>query len=171
MTRRIVLVGFMASGKTTVGALLAEELGWRFLDMDQRVAAVEGMSVAEIFDRHGEARFRKAEAAVARELLTESELVVAAGGGGFAETATRTLLQDGAFTVHLHCEREEIERRLEKGGERPLARTRGIIPRLLAAREPAYALADWRIDTTHDDAAAVARRIADVFRARAIVTR
>ena len=165
--RRVVLVGFMASGKTTVGRELATLLGWRLIDMDDHVAQAAGMSVPELFDAQGETRFRELEAKAARSLAGEADVVIASGGGAFTHETTRALLQEGAFTVHLHCDVEEILRRLGDGAGRPLARNRGIIPGLLRAREGAYARADWRVDTTHLDAGTVARRIADAFRARA----
>lgn len=159
--QRVVLVGFMASGKSTVGRHLAKRLGWRFSDMDESIAASAGRSISELFAAEGEAAFRAREANEAQRLLGERQVVVASGGGAFAEAGTRELLRTNAFTVYLQCALAEIERRIGDGARRPLARNRGIIPDLLKAREDAYAMADWRIDTTSVDAATVARRIAE----------
>lgn len=160
---RLVLVGFMGAGKTTVGRLVARQLGFDFVDMDERVEALAGTSVAELFAREGEAAFRRLEAEIAREVAAKTRVVVAAGGGAFAEAETRRLLQDGAFTVFLECDLDLVERRIGDGASRPLAANRAIMAGLLAAREPAYALANWRIDTSRLDAASVAQRVAATF--------
>ncbi len=81
---RIVLVGFMGSGKSTVGRLLARQLGWGFLDMDERIEERAGRRIAEIFKDRGEAAFRQEELLVARELQTAARRVIATGGGAFA---------------------------------------------------------------------------------------
>ena len=104
--RRIVLTGFMGSGKTTVGPLVAARLGWEFLDADDMIEAEAGMTIAEIFTRQGEAAFREREhAAIARLSQTEA-LVLALGGGAIEHDATRTLLLNtpGTLLVHLEVE-------------------------------------------------------------------
>jgi len=82
--RRIVITGFMGAGKSTIGGLLAQRLGWRFLDSDAAIEANAGMTVAQIFDRHGEANFRLREAQAIRD-HTRSECIVLALGGGALE--------------------------------------------------------------------------------------
>jgi shikimate kinase len=159
--RRIVLVGFMGSGKTTVGASLARILGWRFEDMDVRISAENGLSVAEIFGRRGEAFFRAEEARVAAALRGRERLVVAAGGGAFATPATREALQAGAAAVWLKCDLETILARVPLDGSRPLASSRETIGRLLAEREPSYRLADLTVDASGRLPEAVAREIVD----------
>ena len=159
--RRIVLVGFMGSGKTTIGASLARILGWRFEDMDARIAAENGLSVAEIFGRRGEAFFRAEEARVAAALGGREELVVAAGGGAFATEATREALRAGAATVWLKCDLKTILARVPLDGSRPLASSRETIVRLLAEREPSYRLADLTVDASGKPPKAVAQEIVD----------
>ena len=88
----IILTGFMGAGKTTVGALLAERLGWRFLDSDRVVEDRAGMTVAEIFAGRGEAAFRALEAETIREIVRGEPLVLALGGGALESAATRSLL-------------------------------------------------------------------------------
>ncbi len=101
--RRIVLTGFMGSGKTTVGALLAQRLGWRFVDVDDVIAAEAGCSIAEIFSREGEAAFRQRERATIAHLAAGDELVLALGGGAIEDAQTRKRLHStpGAALVHL----------------------------------------------------------------------
>lgn len=104
--RRIVLTGFMGSGKSTAGPLLAQRLGWRFVDADDEIAAEAGCSIAEIFAREGEAAFRERERMAIARLAAEDSLVLALGGGAIETEATRSALlsaQDGLL-VHLEVE-------------------------------------------------------------------
>ena len=104
--RRIVLTGFMGSGKTTVGPMVAARLGWRFVDADDVIEAEAGMPIAEIFARHGEPHFRERErASIARMTATDS-LVLALGGGAIETEAVRSLLTsaDGTLLVHLEVQ-------------------------------------------------------------------
>jgi shikimate kinase len=170
--RRIVLVGFMGSGKTTVGRSLADLLGWSFVDMDARIEEEAGLSVAEIFRGQGEASFREREARLARALGERERLVIAAGGGAFATPATREALQAGAATVWLRCDAETVLSRVPLDGSRPLASSRETILRLLAEREPSYRLADLAVDASARSPEAVAREIADgLFAGRAAAGR
>jgi shikimate kinase len=159
--RRVVLVGFMGTGKTTVGESLSRRLGWTLLDMDEWIARETGLSVAEIFRRRGEAFFRERETTLALALRDRERLVVAAGGGAFASTATREALQAGAATVWLRCDLETILSRVPLDGSRPLASSRETIRRLLAEREPSYRLAGLTVDASGRPPEAVAREIAD----------
>jgi shikimate kinase/3-dehydroquinate synthase len=139
---RIVLVGFMGAGKTTVGERLARLLGWGFLDTDRWIEADTGLGVAEIFREKGEAWFRDQERRVAREGAARQRHVIAAGGGAFAEPETRALLRAGAVTVWLRCDLETILARVQGDARRPRAGNRAIMQALLAQREPSYQLAD-----------------------------
>jgi shikimate kinase len=165
--RRIVLVGFMGSGKSTVGAGLARLLGWRMLDMDTKIEQESGLRVSEIFRRCGEPFFRERERQLALALEGRDGLVVAAGGGAFATPATREALRAGAATVWLRCGLETILGRIVIDGSRPLASSRETIRRLLAERELSYRLADLPVDASRSPEA-VAREIADrLFAGRA----
>jgi shikimate kinase len=146
--RRIVLVGFMGCGKSTVGRMLARELGWGFLDMDRRVEERCGKRIPEIFAEHGEAFFRRQEREVAEEIRGAERLVVAAGGGAFASDETRDALRDGALTVWLWAPVEVVLGRVRPDGSRPLAGSRERILRLFAERQPSYRLAECHVDAT-----------------------
>jgi len=139
---RIVLVGFMGAGKTTVGERLARLLGWGFLDTDRWIEEDAGLGVAEIFREKGEAWFRDQERRVAREGAARQRHVIAAGGGAFAEPETRALLRAGAVTVWLRCDLETILARVQGDARRPRAGNRAIMQALLAQREPSYQRAD-----------------------------
>ena len=100
-TERIVLTGFMGAGKTTVGRLLAESLGWAFLDLDQHLEARAGASVAALFATHGEAHFRRLESSALANALCESKTVIALGGGAPEQLTNRLLLEQTPGTTVL----------------------------------------------------------------------
>ena len=102
--RRIVLTGFMGSGKTTAGPLVAARLGWRFVDVDDVIEAEAGATIAEIFARHGEAAFREREHAAIARLASADALVLALGGGAIEHPATRALLLAASETLLVHLE-------------------------------------------------------------------
>jgi shikimate kinase len=158
---RVVLVGFMGAGKSTVGPLLARRLGWDFLDLDDDIEAAAGRPVPEIFAKDGEAAFRAAERAAAERASTRERLVLATGGGAFTIPETRKVLQLGAMTVWLRCTLDALLARIPADGSRPLAANRATIAPLLVGREPSYALADLTVDTTRTAPAEVARIIAE----------
>jgi shikimate kinase len=157
--RRIVLVGFMGCGKTTVGRELARQLGWTFCDLDERIEARLGLSIPQVFERHGEAFFRAEELREARQVALEERTVLAAGGGAFAQPATRQALRSGAATVWLRCPFEVLERRVPGDGSRPLAVNRERMRELHTEREKSYEMADISVDTVTESAAEVARHI------------
>jgi shikimate kinase len=102
--RRIVLTGFMGSGKSTVGPLVAARLGWRFVDADDVIEAEAGMPIAEIFTKHGEPNFRERERATIARMTTADNLVLALGGGAIETEGVRTVLSGGAGTLLVHLE-------------------------------------------------------------------
>jgi shikimate kinase len=104
--RRIVLTGFMGSGKTTVGPLLAARLGWSFVDVDDVIEAEAGAPIAELFARHGEAPFRDREHATIARLAASDALILALGGGAIEHSATRSLLLTTPGTLLIHLEVE-----------------------------------------------------------------
>jgi len=156
-TPGIYLVGFMAAGKTTIGRLLAEHLGWRFVDLDEDIEAQQKRTIAEIFDARGEAEFRRIE----NEALTHrvravergTAMVVALGGGAFAQDANFQLVSDHGVAIWLDCPAEIAWRRVAETSHRPLARDREKFQELYAARRDFYARADGRIEIISDDPA------------------
>ena len=163
---RIVLVGFMGSGKSSVGRLLARRLGYRFEDMDRRIEERTGRAIASIFNEDGEETFREMEHEEARAISLLDDRVVATGGGAFARPETRALLQEGALTVWLRCDLEAILARLPADGSRPLAANRDIMPALLAEREPSYRMADVAVDASAGAPREVADRIVGLLERR-----
>ena len=117
---RIALVGFMGSGKTTVGRRLAERIGYDFVDSDDEVEARSGLKVGDIFRLHGEAFFRELEEGAVRRLLQANHRVIATGGGAFAQPACAEELLARSLTIHLSCDFAEAMRRAVPQGGRPL---------------------------------------------------
>jgi len=120
--QNIILTGFMGSGKSTVGKLLAEQLGYEFIDTDQLIEKKEGMSIPDIFRERGEAAFRALERLVAKELGGKSSLVIATGGGLMLDDENAGILQKTGRVFCLVASPEEILRRISKNpeGDRPL---------------------------------------------------
>lgn len=159
----VVLVGLMGSGKSTVGALLAERWGSDFVDLDTVIESRSGMSVREIFDREGEAGFRAREAEATREIRPSGPVVIAAGGGWM----TREDLRDewpGAVRVWLAVSPREAARRLAaEADSRPLLANRSAeraLEDLLATRLPSYSLSEYTVDTMNRTADEVAEAVA-----------
>ena len=162
-TPAIYLVGFMGSGKSTVGWLLADKLGWNFVDLDAEIEAEQGMSIPEIFEQHGEEYFRKLETQAIRKQVrlvhSGRPLVVALGGGAFAQPCNFDLLEHNGVTVWLDCPLEMAWRRVHSAANRPLARDRRKFEELFRARQDSYARADYRIEVTAEDPQAVAEAV------------
>ncbi len=146
--RQIYLVGFMGSGKSTVGRLLARALGWQFIDLDSIIEAGQQMTVREIFESAGEPFFREVEAAALAEISKAEPAVIALGGGTFAQPANVRLIREaGGTAVWLDCPQEELWRRCEQMQNRPLFRDRLSFFQLLEQRLPYYRQAEHRIST------------------------
>jgi len=156
-TPGIYVVGFMASGKSTIGRLLAHRLGWSFFDTDDEIEAAERRSIAEIFDTCGEAEFRRIESQIIRQHVNWIEhgraAVLALGGGAFVEPCNRELLSEHGISVWLDCPFEVVRRRVRQPMNRPLARDAQKFAALYESRREAYALADLRVKIESDDPA------------------
>ncbi len=144
--RRIFLVGFMGSGKTTVGRLLAEKLGYAFLDLDELLQEQAGFSIPEIFARRGEGAFRDMESRALRALKAWEDVVVALGGGAFVSEENRREVKRLGVSVWLDCPLEVILKRLEGTTDRPLYRSPEQMRALLEARLAAYQQADLHVE-------------------------
>jgi shikimate kinase len=169
---RIVLVGFMGAGKSTVGPLLAARLGWQFRDLDEWIEAQHGARVADLFRDRGEPFFREAERQAADVAGTLRHHVIATGGGAFTQEATRSALRAGAVAVWLRCDLDTVVARIPDDGSRPLASNRERMTVLLAEREASYRLADLTVDTTDGPPEEIARRIQEaIFGAESVGTK
>jgi shikimate kinase len=161
-TPGIYLVGFMGSGKSTVGSALADELGWSFFDLDREIEKAAGASVAEIFDQRGEAEFRALET----EALKKRVLNVRTGrpqvialGGAFTIEALRIGVESRCNNMAGRAAREVIQPRIAAETHRPLARDPQRFRELYELRHDSYARADYRIETFDQEPAAVVASI------------
>ena len=149
--RSIVLVGMMGVGKSSIGRRLAARLGIPFVDADTEIEKAAGMSIPDIFARHGEADFRSGEARVIARLLDGGPQVLATGGGAFMNAGTREAIAAKGVSIWLAAEFDVLLRRINKRkNERPMLQTENpteTLRQLLAAREPIYALADLTVQS------------------------
>jgi shikimate kinase len=162
-TPGLYLVGFMGSGKSAVGRLLADELGWPFADVDEDIETAQGVSIAEIFETRGEEEFRRMEQEAMRKRLREVEcgrpLVLALGGGAFVDPENRKMLEERGVTMWLDCSFPRICTRLEGQTHRPLARDPDKFRQLFDDRREVYGKAEYRIEADTDDPSAVVAEI------------
>lgn len=164
---RVLLVGFMGAGKSTVGRRVAERLGWHFVDVDLEVEARAERTIAQIFESEGEDAFRRLERSVAHDVLTDSRVVVATGGGWAARPEWPESLPDGTLSIWLAVGVDEARRRAAaQPGVRPLmggaASPDGVVE-LHERRLPYYALADVRVDTEGSTVEDVTARVLEVI--------
>lgn len=139
--QNIVLVGFMATGKTTIGKQIARKAGFKFIDCDHEIEKQQGMKISEIFTDHGEEHFRKLEAEFLKSLRDKQCLVISTGGGVVTREAAREILPTLGYVVWLHAKKREIHERVMRNTNRPLMRTPNpwkTIKTLLKQRKPQY---------------------------------
>lgn len=166
--RTIVLVGLMGAGKTSVGRRLAAALELPFRDGDDEIEKSAGLTVPEIFDLYGEARFREGERRVMQRLLNAPPHVLATGGGAFMDPETREAVKAKAVSVWLKADIEVLARRVSRKEGRPLLagkNPREVLAGLEAARGPVYALADVIIESGDKPHNATVQAIIDALEA------
>jgi shikimate kinase len=145
LKKTVVMVGMMGAGKTAVGRALAEKLDVPFLDSDAEIVKAANMSIAEIFERDGEAFFRQKEAQVIDRLLEEETGILSTGGGAFLAEGNRTNITTKGVSVWLDADLELLWNRVKHKDTRPLLRTadpKATLTEIYNARVPIYALAD-----------------------------
>jgi len=148
--RSIVLVGMMGAGKSSIGRRLAGRLGIPFVDADTEIVSAAGMTIPEIFEKHGEPYFRAGEARVIARLLDNGPQVLATGGGSVMDPQTRALIGQKSISIWLKADIDVLLKRTKRRNDRPLVEK---IKDLLPVREPIYAQADIIIqsrDEPHD---------------------
>ena len=168
----ICLAGFMGAGKTTVGTRLARQLGWRFVDLDERIEDAAGISIPQFFERHGELAFRQLEAeqlraALGRAVEFHESTILALGGGTYAQAGAPEFLRNsGVPVIWLDASIDVLLSRCMTMTGRPLFRDEASFRALHAQRLPSYQLADYRVDSSGEATAVVAeilrRGIVDV---------
>lgn len=155
VTPGIYLVGFMGSGKTTIGRKLASTLRWPFADLDDDIEAHANKTIPELFDQDGETEFRRIEAEMlARRVASVKQgepLVLSLGGGAFAQAGNRAALENAGLSIWLDVPLPMLERRVAGFAHRPLARDPQKFRDLFFARRNSYAKADAHIEVISDD--------------------
>ncbi|WP_237213877.1 3-dehydroquinate synthase [Falsiroseomonas oryziterrae] len=167
--RAVVLVGMPGSGKSSIGRRIAARLGLPFADADAEIEAAAGLPITEIFARYGEPHFRDGERRVISRILAGPPVVLATGGGAFADARTRQAVhRSGALSVWLRCELPTLLRRVAGREHRPMflnADPREVLERLMAARHPLFAEADLIVDCTDEPPDVTTRRVLDAIAA------
>jgi shikimate kinase len=155
--RSIVLVGLMGAGKSSIGRRLGQKLGIAFLDADVEIEKAAGMTIPEIFEKHGEPYFRSGEVRVVARLLDGGPQVLATGGGAYMNGETRARIRAQGVSVWLKADIEVLLKRVRRRADRPLLKADDpelVLRRLMDQRYPVYAEADLTVvsrEASHDD--------------------
>jgi shikimate kinase len=167
--RSVVLIGMMGVGKSSIGRRLATRLSIPFVDADSEIEKAAGMSITDIFARHGEPDFRSGEARVIARLLEGGPQVLATGGGAFMNEGTRAAIKAKGVSIWLSAAYEVLLRRISKRkNERPMLQTENpdeTLRHLLEVREPTYALADLTVQSREGPHEAIVAEIVTVLAA------
>jgi shikimate kinase len=165
-TPGIYLVGFMGSGKTTVGRALADEIGWSFVDLDVEIERRAELTIPEIFDQRGEPAFRDLESALLKQYVRSIECgrphVLSLGGGAFLSPPNVELVVNNGVSLWLDCPLDTIEQRVAGSNHRPLARDPVKMRELYEARREGYSRADYRVEIRTDDPLVVVKQILEL---------
>ena len=168
MEKNIVLIGFMGTGKSSVGTRLAQRLKMQFVDMDREIEKITGLSVSDIFKRHGEIRFRSEEKLMVSRLAGEKGLVIATGGGVVLDQENMKGLGQNGIIICLEASAADIFQRVSRRkGIRPLLKKDSQvedIEKMLQARESFYAKADYQIDTSNKSPDQVSNEIISLLK-------
>jgi shikimate kinase len=166
-TDHVLLIGFMGSGKSSVGRSLAVRLGIPFVDLDQRISTRAGLDIPQIFAREGEQGFRDRETQALESMASEPRSVIACGGGIVLREENRELLRELGTVIYLEVGVDEAIRRCGRAAGRPLldGRTRTQVAALLEERAPMYAsVADVRIPSEGESVGRLAARVEEAVR-------
>ena len=169
LERTIVLVGIMGAGKSAIGRRLAQSLGLSFVDADDEIETAAGCTIAEIFERYGEAEFRQGEERVIARLLQGPRRVVATGGGAFMSAKTRAAIRVAGVSIWLRADLATLMKRVRRRQNRPLLKQgdpEGTMARLIEERYPIYGEADIVIDSSDGPHAQVVEAVVDALRGR-----
>jgi shikimate kinase len=163
ITDKVYLVGFMASGKSTIARALATRLHWRAEDIDDLIERRERRTIAEIFSKQGEPYFRSVEREILRLLQPLRHVIVATGGGTFADPENRAAINFDGVSVWIDLPLADLITRIPLDGRRPLAANRADLERLYAARTDAYRLAHLRVSASRAPVTAIVDRIVEAL--------
>jgi shikimate kinase len=163
----VILTGFMGTGKSCVGRVLAKSLGWPFVDLDAEIVAAQGKTINEIFATDGEAVFRVRESECLERVLSSGPAVIASGGGVVVSPSNRKIMREKGYVINLTASYPVILARLEGANDRPLIAGQDAVKRvmmLMEERKHFYEDADIRIDTDNKSVEDVAAEILRVLK-------
>ena len=163
VTDKIYLVGFMGSGKSTIARALAGRLRWQSEDIDDLIERRERRTIADIFAKQGEPFFRAAERDMLKLMQPIRHVVVATGGGTFADPENRNAINMDGVSIWIDVPLQELLHRIPLDGRRPLAANRADLERLFAARTETYRLAHLRVGATRTSVPAIVDRILEAL--------
>lgn len=160
----IIFIGFMGTGKSTLGRVLADKLGWDFVDTDHLIEQQEGLTIPQLFTKYGEAHFRTIESSVIEKVMQRKGQVISTGGGAVLAEINRLKMKDNGYVVALFASVETISRRLRGDNNRPLlqGKPEEVIPLMLERRKHAYDFADLHI---HSDQLSIEQIITSLITA------
>lgn len=166
MPANIILTGFMGTGKSTLGRLVAVELGREFMDMDTLIEQREGRPIRQIFAESDEAYFRQLEADLCRELAQQAGLVIATGGGALVPEANLRVMESNGLVICLDCAPTVLWQRIGQSEDRPMLAAQdetrfARLAALLEQRAPAYSRIQHHLDVTHLSPGEAARQISE----------
>jgi shikimate kinase len=149
--KRIVLTGFMGTGKTAVGEALAKKLGYEFLDTDLMIEQETGKTITDIFEKEGEVAFREYEKNMVKKAMAKEKVVIATGGGAVTDPGNLKLMKEKGIVIGLSASADTILQRVSSMDTRPLLKSKDQLKKiqnLLSERSPYYREADEIVDTT-----------------------
>jgi len=158
---KVYIVGFMAAGKTTLARALAKRLDWRAVDVDELIEERERQTIADLFAKRGELYFRSVERQVLLDQMGARHVVVATGGGTFADVQNRAAINSDGLSVWLDVPLERLIGRVPADGRRPLAADRPGFERLYHQRRAAYEQAHLRLDAGRASVDALVEQLVD----------
>jgi shikimate kinase len=166
LNKNLILIGMMASGKSTIGNLLAKKLNLKFFDTDFIIEKKTNMKIFEIFERKGEATFRNLEKKVALSLLNKKSCIISLGGGAFLNKKIRETAEKKGVTIWLKCKSKTIINRIKKNNKRPLALnlSDNEIKDLLINRSKIYSKAKYEIDCENMEKAQIVNKITQILK-------
>lgn len=166
MGKNIILIGMMGTGKSTVGRLVADSLGYTLIDLDTEIEKLDGRTIPEMFEADGESYFREAESAALRSVLLRKGIVVASGGGAVLSTENCEAMKQGGWVVALTADAASIVERVRGDVNRPLLAgdVEERVGRILDERKDKYLFADVLLDTVGRSAEEVATDILTHYR-------